>query len=168
MIFFSASIGMVTPSNARASAHASFINVVNHTSGGRGGFFGRSGADSDGFGRLTCPNSHRSKGLGGKLHIKTVPSGRRRIRVHRVPLRRALCRIRTATPAVLWLGVCPVSTLSAQTPVSTEVSVHEAYAELPGARIFYRDTGGSGVPVIFLHAATGSSRVWDYQIPAFR
>jgi pimeloyl-ACP methyl ester carboxylesterase len=53
-----------------------------------------------------------------------------------------------------------MSTLSGQ--------VHEAYAELPGARIFYRDTGGSGVPVVFLHAATGSSRVWDYQIPAFR
>lgn len=61
-----------------------------------------------------------------------------------------------------------MSTLSAQTPVSTEVFVNEAYAELPGARIFYRDTGGSGVPVVFLHAATGSSRVWDYQIPAFR
>jgi pimeloyl-ACP methyl ester carboxylesterase len=29
------------------------------------------------------------------------------------------------------------------------------------------DTGGNGVPVVFLHAATGSSRVWEYQIPAF-
>jgi pimeloyl-ACP methyl ester carboxylesterase len=45
--------------------------------------------------------------------------------------------------------------------------VQESYAELPGARIFYIDTGGSGVPVVFLHAATGSSRVWEYQIPAF-
>jgi pimeloyl-ACP methyl ester carboxylesterase len=45
--------------------------------------------------------------------------------------------------------------------------MHEAYAELPGARIFYIDTGGTGVPVVFLHAATGSSRVWEYQIPAF-
>ena len=76
--------------------------------------------------------------------------------------------MRAAAPAVLWLGVCPISTLSAQTPVSTEVFVHEAYVELPGARVFYLDTGGSGVPVVFLHAATGSSRVWDYQIPAFR
>jgi len=48
-----------------------------------------------------------------------------------------------------------------------QTGVHEAYAELPGARIFYIDTGGSGVPVVFLHAATGSSRVWEYQIPAF-
>jgi pimeloyl-ACP methyl ester carboxylesterase len=50
--------------------------------------------------------------------------------------------------------------LHAQTPA-------EAFVTVPGARIFYRDTGGSGAPVILLHAATGSSRVWDYQIPAF-
>jgi pimeloyl-ACP methyl ester carboxylesterase len=43
----------------------------------------------------------------------------------------------------------------------------ETLAELPGARLWYHDTGGSGVPVVFLHAATGSSRVWEYQIPAF-
>jgi pimeloyl-ACP methyl ester carboxylesterase len=48
-----------------------------------------------------------------------------------------------------------------------QTSVHEAYAAVPGARIFYRDTGGNGVPVILLHAATGSSLVWEYQIPAF-
>ena len=48
-----------------------------------------------------------------------------------------------------------------------QTTVHEAFATLPGARIFYRDTGGSGPAVILLHAATGSSRVWDYQIPPF-
>lgn len=48
-----------------------------------------------------------------------------------------------------------------------QTTVREAYATVPGARIFYRDTGGSGAPVILLHAATGSSRVWEYQIPAF-
>lgn len=68
---------------------------------------------------------------------------------------------RTATAILLCLGACFRSALPAQ------AVVHEAYAELPGARIFYTDTGGSGVPVVFLHAATGSSRVWEYQIPAF-
>jgi pimeloyl-ACP methyl ester carboxylesterase len=67
----------------------------------------------------------------------------------------------TTTAALLWMGACLPSTLPAQT------AVREAYAELPGARIFYIDTGGNGVPVVFLHAATGSSRVWEYQIPAF-
>jgi pimeloyl-ACP methyl ester carboxylesterase len=44
---------------------------------------------------------------------------------------------------------------------------YEGHANLPGVRIWYKDTGGSGVPVVFLHASTGSSRVWEHQIPAF-
>jgi len=80
--------------------------------------------------------------------------------------RRRLRRWTLTTWAALGLGVFPIATLSAQTPVSANSVVREAYATVPGARIFYRDTGGSGVPVIFLHAATGSSRVWEYQIPA--
>jgi pimeloyl-ACP methyl ester carboxylesterase len=64
------------------------------------------------------------------------------------------------TAAFLWLGACFPSMLWAQ------AVVHEGYAELPGARIFYIDSG-VGVPVVFLHAATGSIRVWEYQIPAF-
>jgi pimeloyl-ACP methyl ester carboxylesterase len=52
-------------------------------------------------------------------------------------------------------------TALAQTPP------REAQAELPGVRLWYTDTGGSGVPVVFVHAATGSSRVWEYQLPAF-
>jgi pimeloyl-ACP methyl ester carboxylesterase len=63
--------------------------------------------------------------------------------------------------AALGLGAFPFA-LPAQTPV-----VREGYVTVPGVRIFYRDTGGSGVPVILLHAATGSSRVWEYQLPAF-
>src|ERR1700733_12489730 len=60
-----------------------------------------------------------------------------------------------AKRVLLWLAVSMPAMLSAE------------YAEVPGARIFYTDTGGSGVPVVFLHAATGSSRVWEYQIPPF-
>ena len=43
----------------------------------------------------------------------------------------------------------------------------ESFADLPGVRLCYRDTGGDGIPVVLMHAATGSSRVWEYQIPAF-
>ena len=50
----------------------------------------------------------------------------------------------------------------AQTPY------RESYLDLPGARLFFIDTGGRGTPVVFLHANTGSSRNWiEYQIPAF-
>ena len=48
-----------------------------------------------------------------------------------------------------------------------QAPAYEGFADLPGVRIWYNDTGGSGVPVVFLHAGTGSSRVWEYQIPAF-
>ena len=50
--------------------------------------------------------------------------------------------------------------------VTSAAPAREAYAELPGVRLWYRDTGGVGTPVVLLHAATGSSRVWEYQIPA--
>ena len=42
-----------------------------------------------------------------------------------------------------------------------------AYAELPGVHLWYTDTGGTGSPVIFLHAASGTSASWVYQEPAF-
>lgn len=56
-----------------------------------------------------------------------------------------------------------VSQAEAQAPAPA----YEGYADLPGVRIWYKDTGGSGVPVVFLHAGTGSVRVWEHQVPAF-
>ena len=43
----------------------------------------------------------------------------------------------------------------------------EAAADLPGVHLWFTDSGGSGAPVVFVHAATGSSRVWEYQRPVF-
>ena len=54
-----------------------------------------------------------------------------------------------------------LATMAAQGPP------REAQANLPGVRLSYADSGGSGVPVVFVHAATGSSRVWEHQLPAF-
>ena len=42
-----------------------------------------------------------------------------------------------------------------------------AYVELPGVRLWYDDSGGDGIPVIFLHAASGTCESWVYQVPAF-
>ena len=66
-------------------------------------------------------------------------------------------------PAAVVVGLMSFGlvTAPAQTPA------REAQADLPGVRLSYADTGGSGVPVVFVHAATGSSRVWEYQLPAF-
>ncbi len=57
--------------------------------------------------------------------------------------------------------------LSAAHAVQGRAQERETHADLPGVRLWYKDTGGAGVPVVFLHAATGSSRVWEYQVPAF-
>lgn len=43
----------------------------------------------------------------------------------------------------------------------------EASADLPGVHLWFTDSGGNGAPVVFVHAATGSSRVWEYQRPVF-
>jgi pimeloyl-ACP methyl ester carboxylesterase len=41
------------------------------------------------------------------------------------------------------------------------------YLTLPGVELWYEDTGGSDLPVIFLHAASGTTESWVYQLPAF-
>jgi pimeloyl-ACP methyl ester carboxylesterase len=43
-----------------------------------------------------------------------------------------------------------------------------AFASLPGRRLWYADSGGSGTPVVLMHAASGSSLMWERQIPALR
>ena len=43
-----------------------------------------------------------------------------------------------------------------------------AFAELPGRRLWYVDTGGAGTPVVLLHAASGSILMWERQLPALR
>ena len=71
--------------------------------------------------------------------------------------------------AITGSGVFITAASSAQRPGQAPVAApaREAYAELPGVRIWFKDTGGSGVPAVFLHAGSGSSQVWEYQIPAF-
>lgn len=41
------------------------------------------------------------------------------------------------------------------------------YARLPGVDLWYNDSGGSGTPLIFLHAASGTCESWVYQVPPF-
>src|SRR5205814_4045121 len=51
--------------------------------------------------------------------------------------------------------------------VLAQAQQRETYADLPGVRLWYKDTGGTGVPVVILHSNTGSSQNWENQIPAF-
>ena len=70
--------------------------------------------------------------------------------------------------------VCVVSLAVLLAPADRGVSAQqrpaagrEALADLPGVHLWFTDSGGSGEPVVFIHAATGSSRVWEYQRPVF-
>ena len=40
-------------------------------------------------------------------------------------------------------------------------------AEVPGTGLRFQESGGEGPPVVFLHAGSGSSRMWEHQIPDF-
>ena len=42
-----------------------------------------------------------------------------------------------------------------------------AYLTLPGVDLWYEDAGGSGIPVVLLHAASGTCEGWVHQLPAF-
>ena len=41
------------------------------------------------------------------------------------------------------------------------------YAELPGVKLWFTDTGGTGTPVVLLHANTGTAASWEAQAQAF-
>ena len=51
-------------------------------------------------------------------------------------------------------------------PIPKQAPADEAVADLPGARLWYWDTGGPGRPVMLMHAATHSAAGWVYQQPA--
>src|SRR5258706_16033798 len=42
-----------------------------------------------------------------------------------------------------------------------------SYLDLPGVQLWFTDTGGNSVPVVFLHAMSGTADCWENQLPAF-
>src|SRR5262245_858639 len=59
-------------------------------------------------------------------------------------------------PAPVWVPVA----------IPPQAPAQEAYVDVAGSRLWYWDTGGSGQPVILLHAGTHSAAGWVYQQPA--
>lgn len=62
---------------------------------------------------------------------------------------------------IAWGLVAAISAPEAADPYSG------TYAELPGVRLWFTDTGGAGTPFVVLHANTGTSAVWENQLPVF-
>ena len=48
-----------------------------------------------------------------------------------------------------------------------ENSASGAYAELPGVKLWFTDSGGTGTPIVLLHANTGTSAAWASQVESF-
>lgn len=46
-------------------------------------------------------------------------------------------------------------------------AVAQIHVEIPGARLYVRDSGGGGTPIVLLHPASGSALIWAYQETAF-
>ena len=55
----------------------------------------------------------------------------------------------------------------ALTHAQQPASARGMFADLPGVRLWFTDTGGRGEPVVFLHAITGTSESWELQMGAF-
>jgi pimeloyl-ACP methyl ester carboxylesterase len=55
----------------------------------------------------------------------------------------------------------------AQADPTVGVPARGHFANLPGVRLWFTDTGGSGEPVVLLHANTGTSEAWTPQVAAF-
>jgi pimeloyl-ACP methyl ester carboxylesterase len=50
-------------------------------------------------------------------------------------------------------------------PIPAQVPAKDGVVQIPDTRLWYWDTGGSGVPIVLLHPATGSALIWGYQQP---
>ena len=48
-----------------------------------------------------------------------------------------------------------------------EIVASGAYADLPGVKLWFTDSGGTGVPIVLLHPNTGTVEIWQPQIAAF-
>ena len=70
-------------------------------------------------------------------------------------------RVLTCGPAIALAALMTLS-LGAQAPPA-----RGAFADLPGVRLWYTDTGGSGQAIVLLHAATGTTESWAPQVDAF-
>jgi pimeloyl-ACP methyl ester carboxylesterase len=67
------------------------------------------------------------------------------------------------------IGALMLFTQSAMSPAPTlaQETRPGASVELPGVKLWFTDTGGTGAPIILLHANSGTSAAWQDQISGF-
>src|SRR5579872_6444552 len=62
------------------------------------------------------------------------------------------------------LGAATMGIQKPQPAKAAENSPLGSFAELPGVKLWFIDTGGHGVTLVLLHANTGTSAIWENQI----
>jgi pimeloyl-ACP methyl ester carboxylesterase len=65
------------------------------------------------------------------------------------------------------LGAVAMGSQKAKAANAADNSPLGAFAEFPGVKLWFTDTGGTGVPLVLLHANTGTSAVWENQVARF-
>jgi pimeloyl-ACP methyl ester carboxylesterase len=66
-----------------------------------------------------------------------------------------------------WAGVFAVALAGQVATASAADNSAGTYAELPGVKLWFTDSGGNGVPIVLLHANTGTSAIWGEQVASF-
>lgn len=77
-----------------------------------------------------------------------------------------MLRLKPRLGSLLRAGAVAAALLAAAMP-SRQAQAEDSFANLPGVKLAYHDTGGTGVPVIFVHALTATSANWEPQVGAF-
>jgi pimeloyl-ACP methyl ester carboxylesterase len=62
--------------------------------------------------------------------------------------------------------LAPLAVTAERQTWPTAPVAREGFLEVPGAKLWYWDTGGDGDAVVLLHPMTGSGASWEYQWPA--
>jgi pimeloyl-ACP methyl ester carboxylesterase len=77
--------------------------------------------------------------------------------------------MRPIRPSALLIIAGVVAGMLGPAPMLPEVRAEDAghYAELPGVKLWFTDTGGTGSAVVLLHANTGTAASWEAQAQAF-
>jgi len=87
--------------------------------------------------------------------------------------RRDLFKLMAAASGVTGAVALPQAVAAAPAPMWVPAEMPrpapatEGHVDVGGAKLWYWDTGGSGQPVIFMHAGSQSGAGWGYQQPAF-
>ncbi len=65
------------------------------------------------------------------------------------------------------LSAVTIGSQKAKAAGAADNSLSGTYAELPGVKLWFTDTGSTRVPLVLLHANTGTSAVWASQVTSF-